>query len=619
MATVPLSTKAIGSIVKIPINGIQTDFLVVHQGKPSAIYDSSFDNGTILTMKNLYELRQWNSSDVNNYASSTIKSYLDSTFLNLVNANIQSKIVQVKIPYRPGSGTSMTVNSGANGLLCKIFLLSGCEVGSGNLINMPADGATLAYFFGIEASISSDKRIASLNGTVTEWWIRSPITNDSSGSGYVGNNGSVSRMLPSSQFGVRPSLVLPNSILVTDDGTIITAQPPTNPGAMTVPNPIRGGVAATISWGASTDPQNQLSGYIVQRSTNGGTSWTQIYQGTATSTTDTIAYGTATTATYRVQSYNAYGLSSGWTTSSAVTVINNIAPTAPSSITVPTQVLGGAALSVAWGAATSTTSTISGYKLERKVGTVAWTQIYQGNLLYFADTIVKGWASVQYQVRAYDAYGEHSGYTTSPVRTVDNSSPPTITSSTPADIGAKNADFTWQYTVNQVASEATTVVEKIDGVQLRSYTAVLGQANTFSVTGQTFLSLLNGAHTMTVTATAANGKSVTYTVAFTKAVYSCSIALATPLAADAMPTAIRLTITGSIPGDAVWTAEACNNGNDASPTWENIKPSIQSGYNYVFANKLKTAANWGVNFRINIQRGASSTGGYVYSVEGGFQ
>ena len=54
---------------------------------------------------------------------------MNSTFLNLFDANIQAKIKQIKIPYRPGSGTSQTINSGANGLSAKIFLLSDREVG----------------------------------------------------------------------------------------------------------------------------------------------------------------------------------------------------------------------------------------------------------------------------------------------------------------------------------------------------------------------------------------------------------------------------------------------------------------------------------------------------------
>ena len=39
MASVALSSKAVGSIVKIKVNGTLRDFIVVQQVKPSTIYN----------------------------------------------------------------------------------------------------------------------------------------------------------------------------------------------------------------------------------------------------------------------------------------------------------------------------------------------------------------------------------------------------------------------------------------------------------------------------------------------------------------------------------------------------------------------------------------------------
>ena len=88
MAYVTLSSKAIGSTIKLKVNGSAKDFIVVHQGKPSSVYDDSC-NGTWLLMKDIYENRQWHSSNTNDYANSTIHSYLNSTFLNLFESNIK--------------------------------------------------------------------------------------------------------------------------------------------------------------------------------------------------------------------------------------------------------------------------------------------------------------------------------------------------------------------------------------------------------------------------------------------------------------------------------------------------------------------------------------------------
>ena len=86
-----------------------------------------------------------------------------------------------------------------------------------------------------------------------------------------------------------------------------------------------GGTNISISWAKSSDDESNLSGYKVERSTNGGWSWSQIYQGTATSTTDNIAFGT-TSVMYRVKAYDTEGLESGYTTSAIRTVRYNVAP-----------------------------------------------------------------------------------------------------------------------------------------------------------------------------------------------------------------------------------------------------------------------------------------------------
>ena len=198
--------------------------------------------------------------------------------------------------------------------------------------------------------------------------------------------------------------------------------------------------------------------------------------------------------------------------------------------------------------------------------------------------------------------------------------PPTINYTGSTALGTKTEGFTVSYSISDSDGDAVTVTEKLTGITKRTHTPALGATQQFqAVLPANFQTILNGAQTLTIEATDGEEAATPVNITFTKAVYSCSVTLSSPLAADDMPTAVRLSISGDIPGDAVWSAEVCNNGNDASPTWENIKPSIQSGYNYVFSNTTKTAANWGVNFRISVARGPSNTGGYIYAIEGGFQ
>lgn len=617
MAYVTLSSKAIGSTIKLKVNGSAKDFIVVHQGKPSSVYDDSC-NGTWLLMKDIYESRQWHSSNTNDYANSTIHSYLNSTFLAMFDSNIQKAIKQVKLPYRKGSGTSTTVTSGSNGLSAKIFLLSATET-SFSFSYMPSgEGAELAYFKGCADNSSDSKRVAYLNGSAAGWWLRSPYCRDFDFALFVYSNGDWGINCCSGSCGIRPALILPSTLLVSDDGTVSTNTAPSTPGSISVPSSIMGGTNISISWAKSSDAESNLAGYKVERSTNGGSSWSQIYQGTATSTTNNVAFGT-TSVMYRVKAYDTEGLESGWRTSSQVTVVNNNAPSAPPSIAVPNDVKGGSTLVISWTAASDSDGNLSGYILERSTdGGSSYTQVYKGNALTYTDTITKGWSTVMYRVKAYDSYNAQSGYTTSTKRTVDNNTAPTITTSSAANLGTKSSGFTISYSVDDKdAGDTLIVTEKLDGTTKRTYTATRKTTNSFAVTGEYFQKITNGSHTMTVTVT--DGKAtVTKTFTFTKAVTAASITLAKPMEADAQITLCAITVGGLIPADAVFKVEVTNNGKDSSPVWEDATTEARNGRNHLFTNQ--TAANgFAFNFRVTAERGASGESGYIASIQGGFQ
>ena len=266
------------------------------------------------------------------------------------------------------------------------------------------------------------RRAVQLNGPAIEWALRSPVlSNDGNRGkmvGSVGTNGAPEGYFCSHVWGIRPALILPSSLLVSEDGAVIANTAPSTPGSIRIPESIQGGTSVAVSWSASTDEQGNLEGYVVERSVNGGTSWTQIYQGSALSTANTVPFG-AQSVMYRVKAYDSEGLSSGWRTSGAVTVVNNVAPSAPAGITLPEAVLGGQPLAIAWGAATDSDGNLSAYHLERSVDGGAWAEIYSGPDQNFTDSITKGWRTVAYRVRAADGLGAFGGYAASPVREVE--------------------------------------------------------------------------------------------------------------------------------------------------------------------------------------------------------
>ena len=278
-----LGDMTIGSTVKLAVNGTLYGFLIVHQGNPNADkYDASCDD-TWLLMEDIYENRQWhNVYNTNSYASSTIHSYLNSTFLSLLDDDIQAEIKQVKIPYRTKGSGGYTV-TGSSGLSTKIFLLSCTEVNfTGAGATNTSEGAPLAYFSGCEPDGKDDKRIAYLDGTAALWWLRSPHTSTSGTTMRVSEKGDCGGNEGSEcTWGVRPAFIMPDDLMINDNGEVTFNLPPSDPGEPLYPEPIAGSQAG-VTWAASVDPEGDEITYTVEKSLDGGV-FSQVGQTTGNS------------------------------------------------------------------------------------------------------------------------------------------------------------------------------------------------------------------------------------------------------------------------------------------------------------------------------------------------
>lgn len=216
------SSLAVGSTVKLMEGGTAVEYLVVNQGKPSgsSLYDDSCD-GTWLLRKDIHSDRQWHTSNVNKYETSAINTWLNEDFFNSLGSIEQATVKQVKIPYRHGGGDGGTDQSGANGLSCKVFLLSGPEVGLAGEIYMPDNGAKLDYFTSGTTTSANNKRIAYLNGSAAFWWLRSPLTGNDYSVWIVDATGSGSGNNPSNLHGIRPALILPSNAVFNKNAMLL--------------------------------------------------------------------------------------------------------------------------------------------------------------------------------------------------------------------------------------------------------------------------------------------------------------------------------------------------------------------------------------------------------------
>ena len=202
----------------------------------------------------------------------------------------------------------------------------------------------------------------------------------------------------------------------------------------------------------------------------------------------------------------------------------------------------------------------------------------------------------------------------------------TVVEDTPPEISGEDSDLgtfstsapAVAYTVTDEDGDYVSVTIKLDGVVKKTHAVTLGASNTWQLTGIDWLKVLNGSHTITIIADDGYVQTErTYT--FTKRVTSMSFTLAEPLPADAMITKAIESIIGVIPANATTKIEVCNNGYDASPTWQDVTQKVLAGEKFQITNTTKTAENWGYNVRVTVSRGDATGDIYINSMGGFFE
>ena len=258
---------------------------------------------------------------------------------------------------------------------------------------------------------------------------------------------------------------------------------PGAPGSITVPETVYGGKETEISWAAASDPDGNLSGYILERQTDGG-SWSQRYKGSGRSYADTVPFGTASVC-YRVKAYDVENLSSGYTTSPTRSVVN--APDVPV-LTVPELAMEGQTVPVSWTAATHA----AGYTLERKASTDAdWTQVYSGQALGSSET-AGAWSWVQYRVKATGEEADSAWATSGEIPVVSASA--LVISGQDGDLGTLVNDV--PYSVSSDTGNQISLELRVNGALWTALEVSSGYAQSIPV-----IDLPTGAGTIDILAT----------------------------------------------------------------------------------------------------------------------
>ena len=219
MATA-LSALAVGSTITLEVGGSAASFLIVHQGNPDpARYDASCD-GTWLMMDDVavYD-RLMGDFD---FPNSGPGIWLNEDFFDTLSADVQALVKQIRLPYYFNG-----LRTGADGALCKIFMPTPIELGGADdVAGRPVDSAVLAYFADCGGDGAAAARVANYQGHTESYWTRTPNTTGTNQGWYVTKTGAIASQPNGTNDGLRPMMILPDTLLVDDDGAL---QPNTAP------------------------------------------------------------------------------------------------------------------------------------------------------------------------------------------------------------------------------------------------------------------------------------------------------------------------------------------------------------------------------------------------------
>lgn len=204
----PLSSFAEGDIVYINENGSPVEFYVIKHD-----YESELNGAgrTLLWRCKTYGVQQWNSDEKWNadesaaleYSTSDIDSWLNSTYKDLLDADIQDAIGTTEFYYtKPGSSDVSTLKR-------SIFLLSATELGRTAYCNVEGSELPIAI-----ALTENDKY--EQTGKSLAYWLRSLTVNLNTQRVYYWHASSpfIAHTVPTKNWQARPAFTLPSNTLV---------------------------------------------------------------------------------------------------------------------------------------------------------------------------------------------------------------------------------------------------------------------------------------------------------------------------------------------------------------------------------------------------------------------
>lgn len=574
------------------------------------------------------------SNDQRIYEGNTLDIHLSSTFFDKFTSEWQRIFVDNNIYVtRASDGISYAISR-------KIYAPSATELGITDTGTgaIPVEGSVLTYF---QTSAQSKRRCQYVdsNGDYLRWWTRTKNNRQGEISNYyavtIEKDGTADATAwQINDFGIRPILSINENVSITKENgewRIIPNLPPDAPESECTHYTMTNGETIELEWGASNDVDGpDTTKYRVQKCIDNG-SWVNVAETTDTTFSKVLLYKEAESRIdYRVQAFDSYDNTSEWTYLAVITVVNNLPPSAPSTV----QVVGkyrNENVVVSWGSATDEDGNLKGYNVYRSVNGGSYALINTTSTNSFRE-VAGEWDTVKYKVHAYDEAGAESieyveaettliARITMSISVADNSD---ITEGGVYSFLSTDTeeDLTLRLVLSDTASDDKYIVLAVcdNSIPVGNMSDATTGNISFVILKDTWQKLRNGTHKILVSVENSAGYSLMKEIVFEKKTNGVYLTLANPVIVDSEDVVKKflLNVVGSFPEGSSLVVEVTNNANDDAPVWQTVSDEeMNSGLFVDFTNTVAENGN-AFNFRLKAERGTATDECYISSINGMF-
>ena len=382
---------------------------------------------------------------------------------------------------------------------------------------------------------------------------------------------------------------------------------PNAPSSISVPSSVKGGETITVMWGAATDPDGNLSGYILEKKTDSA-GFSQIYKGSSRRLSDTIVVG-SNTVQYRVRAYDSYGKVSSYRTSNIITVTNNSAP----EISGRDEDLGGkkAPFKINLSVSDKDSDTVNvvaklNGSILKTINNIKLNTNYEIEIDAARFNSLTLNARNEIEISATDSKAtSYRRYTFARVN-----SAPEITLEK-AIFGEQDKPFSFKYKVTDAENDKCSV-RILFGSKVLGYKkeVALNTQQNYTFGKLDFAKIPAGEISIKIEATDSNGGTSSRFITFKKTISGCGYIFKKDTAKNATQSIIS--VSRKIDVKSSFKVYVCNNANDTTPSWEEVTGMLEKIY--TIKNATKTATSWAFGLKVEVVRGKDAGDSYLNAI-----